>query len=270
MLKVWVKPTKGYVNNDFMVYYEFTSPESNSYVGQVSLNGKYLGYLFGQRQQGIFIKKGEKKTGYYRIRTDKIGNNTVTVEIYKEVAGRFVSHYEKLESVKAEFTATTSETPTECSKESFRNGMVNIYKKSKRLLGWANKYSPIIDVTDLVKQVKSGVVKAKLTIYGNDLSKISVVGPYDKRPPHREVKDRVHGWELGSEYERAYCPANGKYYWVVYPCKLDIQYSNGGGGGGGGNQPPAPPEQPSTGIPTWLIIVLILLVLSFAMKRRYQ
>jgi len=34
----------------------------------------------------------------------------------------------------------------------------------------------------------------------------------------------VANWEKGEEWERQYCPKNGKYYWVVYPCKLEVEY----------------------------------------------
>lgn len=123
----------------------------------------------------------------------------------------------------------------ECSVKAFRDSMINNYKNSA--VGWANDYSPILDVTDTIKKIAPGVTKAFLTIYGDDLSKIRVVGGYsstpisypDGRPADRNVYgDKatwsiLYNWLAGEEWERQKCEKDGKVYWVVYPCKLEIQ-----------------------------------------------
>ena len=108
----------------------------------------------------------------------------------------------------------------ECTKEEFRNGMVNIYRSTA--VDWADQYSPILDVTDTVRQVYPSVSKAYLAIYGNNLNTIQLKGPYDSKPPTRPPEEIVALWQQGQEWERQYCQRNGKYYWVKYPCKLVI------------------------------------------------
>jgi len=112
--------------------------------------------------------------------------------------------------------------PKGCTKEEFRNGMVNTYRD--KAIGWKNEYSPILDVIDMVRQVKPNVIEAKLTIYGDNLNAIRVEGPYDSKPEALTTEEIVSNWEKGEEWERQYCSRNGKWYWVIYPCKLDAKY----------------------------------------------
>ncbi len=110
-----------------------------------------------------------------------------------------------------------------CTKEQFRNGMVNNFKNSPQTVGWVNQYSPIVDVTQLVKQVYPDAQKAFLVIYGDDLSKIRVQGGYTSQPSPLPYSQIVYNWRVpGEEWERQYCSADGKYYWVIYPCKVFI------------------------------------------------
>ncbi len=112
---------------------------------------------------------------------------------------------------------------TTCTKEQFRNGMVNNFKNSPQTVGWVNQYSPIVDVTQLVKQVYPDAQKAFLVIYGDDLSKIRVQGGYTSQPSPLPYSQIVYNWRvLGEEWERQYCSSDGKYYWVIYPCKVFI------------------------------------------------
>ena len=121
-----------------------------------------------------------------------------------------------------------------CDAKVFRDSMVNRYKTVA--VDWANEYSPVIDVTDLVKRVSPGVTGALLTIYGDDLAKIKLikVGAMpvlypDGRPADVSVYgDRarwniLHNWLVGYEFERQECADTGEWYWVVYPCKLEVQ-----------------------------------------------
>ena len=123
----------------------------------------------------------------------------------------------------------------ECTVREFRDSMA---QESPRTVGWANEYSPILDVTDTVKQVLNlpGDAKVYLIIYGDDLSKIRVikVGKVtptlypDGRPADPNVygveayKSIVANWIVGEEWERQYCPRDGLTYWVIYPCKLAV------------------------------------------------
>ena len=110
-----------------------------------------------------------------------------------------------------------------CTKEQLRDGMVNNFKNSPQTVGWVNQYSPIVDVTQLVKQVYPDAQKALLVIYGDDLSKIRMQGGYTSQPSSSPSRQIVNKWMvLGEEWERQYCPSNGKYYWVIYPCKAFI------------------------------------------------
>ena len=124
----------------------------------------------------------------------------------------------------------------ECTVKTFRDTMVSWWKKSPKTVDWANEYSPIVDVTDTVKQVlnlPSGV-KVYLTIYGDDLSKIRVikvgkVAPIlypDGRPADPNVygveayKSAVANWLIGQEWERQTCEEET--YWVIFPCQLAV------------------------------------------------
>jgi len=106
----------------------------------------------------------------------------------------------------------------ECTKEEFRNSMVNKYKDTA--VDWADPYSPILDVTETVKKVYPNVNQALLAIYGNNPNTIQVEGPYDGMPPARPPQEIVALWERGQEWERQKCLRNGKWYWVKYPCRL--------------------------------------------------
>jgi len=114
--------------------------------------------------------------------------------------------------------------PSACTKEEFRNSMVKAYKNSPYLVGWKNEYSPILDVTDTVRQVKGErVEKALLTIYGYT-NRMAVSGPYDSKPSALSPEKIVQNWEEGNEWERQYCSKDGKWYWVRYACKLEVKY----------------------------------------------
>ena len=102
--------------------------------------------------------------------------------------------------------------------------MINAYKD--RAVYWIDSYTPILDVTSRVVNVKPYIFKAHLIIKGGDLNNIEVLGPYDslptKFPDGREINDYniVQNWQYGEEWERQRCPKNDKYYWVKYPCIL--------------------------------------------------
>jgi len=108
-----------------------------------------------------------------------------------------------------------------CSVETLISGMVNNYARSPKLLGWANQTSPIIDVTDTVKQVRPDVLGARLTIYG-DPNRVRVIYKSATKPPDQTVQQIVQNWLNGIELERQYCQADGLWYLVQYPCKLEI------------------------------------------------
>jgi len=109
----------------------------------------------------------------------------------------------------------------ECSVETLISGMVNTYKNSPRLVRWANQTSPIIDVTDIVKQVNPDVMGAHLTIYG-DPSKVRVIYKSPSKPPDHTVDQIVQNWMNGVELERQYCQSDGLWYLVQYPAKLTV------------------------------------------------
>ena len=112
----------------------------------------------------------------------------------------------------------------ECTKEEFRNGMVSTFSQSERLVGWYDPYSPILNVTDIVATVRKNVKSARLTIFGSNLDAIRIQGPYDTRPPTLTTDQIVANWEKGEDWEEQYCSKNNKYYWVIYPCRLDVEY----------------------------------------------
>lgn len=151
--------------------------------------------------------------------------------------------------------------PQGCTKEEFRNSMVNTYRD--RAVGWYDPYSPILDVTDTVRQVRENVEEARLTIFGSNLNAIRIEGPYDSLPPALTTEEIVSNWERGRERERQYCTRNRKYYWVEYPCRLDVRYRE--------EAPPeerAPPEEeaPPEEAPTpfeWLLLLLLRLLFPF-------
>jgi len=120
-----------------------------------------------------------------------------------------------------------------CDAKTFRDSIVAGSKETA--VDWANEYSPVIDVTNTVKKVCPKVTKALLTIYGDDLSKIKVikvgtVTPVlypDGRPAdisvygEKAIWNILHNWLAGYEFERQTC--EGVSYWVIYPCKLEVQ-----------------------------------------------
>jgi len=137
-------------------------------------------------------------------------------------------------------TISVAVTTAECTKEEFRNGVVSGAKKDPRVVGWYDPYSPILDVTNTVKAVKANVKSARLTIFGSNLDAIRVEGPYDSLPPALSADQVVANWEKGEEWERQRCPKNDKYYWVIYPCRLDVEYEV------------APPEEERPAPSPWL------------------
>jgi len=121
-----------------------------------------------------------------------------------------------------------------CLVQQFRDSMVNNYKNIA--IGWANDYSPVLDVTSKIALFYSNVKQAKLTIYGDDITKIRVIGGYNYTPlfypdgrcadpsicGDEAVRNSIENWQKGEEWERQYCSLDGLTYWVVYPCKLEI------------------------------------------------
>jgi len=120
-----------------------------------------------------------------------------------------------------------------CDAKAFRDSIVAGSKKTA--VDWANEYSPVLDVTNTVKKVCPKVTRALLTIYGDDLSKIKVIKvgattPVlfpDGRPAdvsvygEKAIWNILHNWLAGYEFERQAC--EGVSYWVIYPCKLEVQ-----------------------------------------------
>ena len=138
-----------------------------------------------------------------------------------------------------------------CSVEVLVNGMVNTYKNSPRLVGWANATGPILDVTDIVRQVMADVQQAYLTIYG-DPSKVRVIYKSLERPPDNTTDQIVQNWLNGIEIERQKCEADGLHYLVMYPAKLTV---NG---------------QPGTDTTMWKILgvsAAVLLAMDFIGKK---
>jgi len=110
-----------------------------------------------------------------------------------------------------------------CTIQEFIRGMINAASKNPNLIGWKNPMSPIIDVTSIVKQVDPDVEEARLIIYGDRPDKVQVLGPYDAPPSPLPPAMIVNNWRNGQEWERQRCPHDGKYYWVVYPAKLETR-----------------------------------------------
>ncbi len=109
----------------------------------------------------------------------------------------------------------------------FRDNMVKFFKsnpkgKYYKVIGWANNYSPILDVTARVKEVIPTVQKATLTIYGDDPLKLS----YEARDtpyPDKTSGEIVAGWMEGYEEERQKDPETGLYALVRFPAKLELK-----------------------------------------------
>ena len=113
--------------------------------------------------------------------------------------------------------------PSTCTIDDFVRSMVSNYHKNSKVVGWADNESPIVDVTDLIKRFDNSVEKATLTIYGSKKSEIKVKGPYKDKPPALTPYQIYQNWQKGEEWERQYCSKDKKWYWVIYPCKLNIE-----------------------------------------------
>ena len=112
-----------------------------------------------------------------------------------------------------------------CSRREFRDGMVATYKDTA--VGWANEYSPILDETGIVSRVIENVKRALLTIYGDKLEKIIVLGPQTEMPGPLPDSEKVFNWFYGFEWERQTCPRDGYVYWVGYPTHLRVELTDG-------------------------------------------
>ena len=94
-------------------------------------------------------------------------------------------------------------------------------------IGWANQYSPILDVTSKVLEVDPIVQKAELTIWGDPAhvgshcEKLKIIGPLDRRIELKTMAI-VRDWMQGMEWENEKCESDGHNYFVMYPCKLKI------------------------------------------------
>ena len=104
--------------------------------------------------------------------------------------------------------------------------MVNAFKHNPKTVGWANSTSPVVDVTDVLKQKYSNIKSAHLTIYG-DPSRVKVVYRTATQPPAQGVDQIISNWQRGIEVERQYCTKDHLYYLVEYPAKLEVQTTNG-------------------------------------------
>jgi len=191
----------------------------NLFLNGASIHSKYLG----------FVGNGESRTGYHTFYApNAVGSYTVEAVTEYEVEGRYLSSWQeddrKSVTLVVYNTDNGGDNVAGCSKETFRNGMFNAYKETAIFL--IDSYTPVLDVTPRVQKVSPLALKAFLIIEGGDTGKIEVVGPYDKRPEKypdgRPLTDEnvVENWKYGEEWERQRCPADGKYYWVKYPCLL--------------------------------------------------
>ena len=116
-----------------------------------------------------------------------------------------------------------------CTILDFIGGMVNNYKKNPNTVGWINQFTPVVNVTSTVAQVKQGVNEAYLVIHGDKPERVLVYGPYDEEPQPIPVEARINNWLKGQEWERQKCQSDGKHYWVVYPAELYINKKPGAG-----------------------------------------
>jgi len=78
-----------------------------------------------------------------------------------------------------------------------------------------------LDVLERVRKVYPNAIKATLTIDASNLRNIKIVQVSDKPLPPRSDEEIVHGWEAGYELQRQ--KINGKYYYVAFPCKLNVE-----------------------------------------------
>jgi len=141
------------------------------------------------------------------------------------------------------FTLTVQGGGRTCTAEMFRNSMVNNYRNIQqrnpnKVIGWANPYSPEVNVTDVFQKanISTNGQRAVLIIYGDDPNKIKTYGPYAQKPADypdkRHADPNVYGsevyknwienWYNGKEYEKQVCDYDKKWYWVVYPADLYI------------------------------------------------
>ena len=107
-----------------------------------------------------------------------------------------------------------------CKKKCFE-GFKKVYKNHSRTIESNDEYA-ILDVTDIVSSVEDNVESAKLKVYFNKEDEVRIKGPYDSKPSARSNEEIVEGWKQGEEWSR--CKCNGKYYWIIVPCKLKIKY----------------------------------------------
>ena len=81
-----------------------------------------------------------------------------------------------------------------------------------------------LDVLERVKKVYPNATKAILTIDASNLENIKIVQVSNAPLPPRSDEDIVHGWESGYELQRH--KIDGKYCYVAFPCRLDIERAN--------------------------------------------
>ncbi len=176
-----------------------------------------------------------EKDGEWVVPSNKVNGTTFELKFsepgsYKVVASGYDANwrYIGIDSI----VITVVGGASACSIDEFINGMVNNFRNSEKLVGWADSKSPKIDVLDTVRKVIPSAIKAILTIYGSKKDQIQIEGPFDSQPPARSEDEIVDGWKNGFEIERQKCSKDGKWYLVTYPAKLDLEVS------------PAPTEEP--------------------------
>jgi hypothetical protein len=81
-----------------------------------------------------------------------------------------------------------------------------------------------LDVLERVKKVYPNATKAILTIDASNLENMKIVQVSNEPLPPRNDEDIVHGWESGYELQRQ--KIDGKYCYVAFPCRLDIEGVN--------------------------------------------
>ena len=133
--------------------------------------------------------------------------------------------------------------PPAPSIKKLRDAMVNWYKthnhydkdygiygivRAYTVIGWANEYSPILDVTGMVRFAYDDpqgyqIKKATLTIWGHRLDKIKLKGPYYTKPRAFGPDEIVGHWMNHQEWERAYWAPTETWYYVIFPCDLHIE-----------------------------------------------
>lgn len=129
----------------------------------------------------------------------------------------------------------------ECTINELIQGMVNAAKKNPLFLRMECDTCPVLDVTNVLRQVYSNVKYAELTIYG-DPRRVRVIYKSATRPPAQTVDQIINNWKHGVELERQHCLNDNLYYLVQYPAKLVVKTE-------GGQQ----------GAPGWLMVGIPLL-----------